>query len=100
MFNSYYYSHNAAGAWIPSANFKRQFLLSHGRELVNGIQIYNEKLDQDAKIKVLRAGIRSLRAAGGDDDELNLDLIKEDHDSDDCHDSRRIWQAFIALRFE
>ena len=61
--------------------------------------MYNKKLTNDAKMRVLRAGVGSLRAAGGVDDELNLQFIKENNDFDD-YDSRRIWQAFRALRFD
>ena len=99
MLNSYSSSHPAVPLWAPSANFKRRLLLSHGRELINGIQMYNKKLNKDTKMKVLQAGVRSLRAAGEADDELNLQLIKENNDSGD-YDSGRIWQGFKALRFD
>jgi len=50
--------------WKPSNIFKRHLLLAHGRELVNGVQFYDADLDDDSKMKILRAGLRSLRAAG------------------------------------
>lgn len=60
--------------WKPSNEFKRRALLSHGREMVNGVAIFEATLDDEAKKMVLAAGVRSLRASGSLNDELDLGI--------------------------
>ncbi|KDR74397.1 hypothetical protein GALMADRAFT_141440 [Galerina marginata CBS 339.88] len=61
--------------WKPSNRFKRSALLSHGRELVNGVAMYHAKLDDTAKARILKAGIRSLRASGELEAGVDLGLL-------------------------
>ncbi|TFK35014.1 kinase-like domain-containing protein [Crucibulum laeve] len=94
----------------PSARFKRRALLAYGRELVNGLEFYAPKLDEISKARVLRAGVRSLRAAGSRDSDLNLDVLEDVHvaglDLEDsgCIDEEtqrvktaRLWFASMGL---
>ena len=54
-----------------SLDFKYTFLISHGRELVNGVDLYSGKLSDLSKEKVTRAGVRNLRAAGATPEGVN-----------------------------
>ena len=93
--------------WEPSNIFKRRLLLAHGRELVNGVQLYDANLDDGSKMKVMRAGLRSLRAAGDSPDTIDLLGLKpqETVGSDIPEDSglelelQNIWDSLRALRF-
>ncbi len=101
---------STAGDWKPSKIFKRRLLLAHGRELVNGVQLYEARLDDDSRIKILRAGLRSLRAAGDSPDAIDLMVLKPQEtvrnaiSGDDGSslelELQNIWDSFQALRFE
>ena len=95
--------------------FKRLFLLAHGRELVNGIELYNDKLGEEeekkqdgVKARILMAGVRSLRAAGDGLQDMDLEIIKPADVSGQgsvCQckveqDVKEIWEAFQAIGFE
>lgn len=73
----------------PSAFFKRMALISHGRELVNGPDLYGEKLDGQGT-RLVRAGIQSLRAAGAAEGDIDLDILKENGEE-------WIWRDFLIL---
>jgi uncharacterized protein YihD (DUF1040 family) len=90
--------------WAPSEGFKRGVLLSHGRELVNGVVMYEAKLDDAAKTRILIAGVRSLEAAGDSEDDVDLKLLRARkvggiEDGIDGHEER-IWKGFVALGFD
>ncbi|PPR06485.1 hypothetical protein CVT26_004574 [Gymnopilus dilepis] len=96
-------------SWKPSKAFKRRTLLSHGREMVNGVALYEQKLDPAAKKSVLAAGMRSLRAVGTSPDDLDMQILRAKDadgasvsDVDEYHYStlEGIWQAFAALGFD
>ena len=96
-------------SWKPSKAFKRRTLLSHGREMVNGVALYEQKLDPAAKRSVLAAGMRSLRAAGTSPDDLGMQILRaKDADGASVSDVNEyhhgtlegIWQAFAALGFD
>ncbi|RXW19855.1 hypothetical protein EST38_g5998 [Candolleomyces aberdarensis] len=72
-----------------SKGFQRRFLISHGRELVNGIGMYKD-LGAKGSQNVMEAGVRSLRAAGPSSDELNLEALWEESD-----ESGGIWLGEI-----
>jgi len=98
--------------WRPSNAFKRQCLISHGRGLVNGIKWYNAKLNDASKSRLIRAGLRSLRAAGDSQDGIDLGVMRPSSRSDGIEVKgdglegeedkgiRDVWKAFQALRFE
>lgn len=52
-------------------DFKHRFLISHGRELVNGVELYSGKLSDLSKVKVTQTGVKSLRAAGATPKDVN-----------------------------
>ena len=64
----------------PSLYFKRQALLAYGRELINGVEFLESKLDEPSKQRMLHLGIRSLTAAGGSENEFDYSAFE---DSDD-----------------
>lgn len=72
-----------------SKGFQRQFLISHGRELFNGIGIYKD-LGAKGLRNVMDAAVRSLRAAGTSSDEVNLEALWEESD-----ESGGIWLSEI-----
>lgn len=84
----------------PLKAFQRRVLLSHGRELVNGVALYEKRLDEAAKKRVLTAGVRSLRAAGGSEDDLNLYISRargrdgSEGDLGDLDGFEAIWQGY------
>ncbi|KAJ2924185.1 hypothetical protein H1R20_g12909, partial [Candolleomyces eurysporus] len=82
------YSHHSPSK-ARSKGFQRRFLISHGRELVNGIGMYQD-LGAKGSQNVMEAGVRSLRAAGGSSDELNLEALWEGSD-----ESGGIWLSEI-----
>lgn len=57
---------------VASCGFKRALLISHGREMVNSVSQYVEDLNEESKKRVVAAGVRSLRAAGESDDDIDL----------------------------
>jgi hypothetical protein len=89
----------------PLKAFQQRVLLSHGRELVNGVALYEKKLDEAAKRRVLAAGVKSLRAAAGLEDDLNLYIPRargrdgSKGDLGDLDGLEAIWQGFAALGF-
>lgn len=89
----------------PLKAFQRRVLPSHGRELVNGVALYEKKLDEAAKRRVLAAGVRGLRAVGGSEDDLNLYILRargrdgSEGDLGDLDGLKVIWQGFAALGF-
>ncbi|KAH8099778.1 kinase-like domain-containing protein [Cristinia sonorae] len=92
--------------WRPSHNFVRRFLLSHGRELVNDVHFYTTSLDESSKRRLLNAGLRSLRAAGGSVEEIDLSILRAsicteaDLNGLEAEGIRWIWDALLALRFD
>lgn len=74
-----YNRHSPSTSKIRSKDFQRRFLISHGRELVNGIELY-KNLGAEGSQHVMAAGIRSLRAAGPSIEELNLEALWEGAD--------------------
>ena len=98
--------------WKPSNAFKRRCLTSHGRELVNGIKWYDAKLNDTSKSRLIRAGLRSLRAAGDSQDGIDLGVMRpssrsdgievkgDDLEGEEDKMIRDVWKAFQALRFE
>lgn len=61
----------------PSLYFKRQALVSHGRELVNTLAFQEAELDDATKERALNAGIKSLRAAGDSENDLDLSVLED-----------------------
>jgi hypothetical protein len=65
----------------PSPYFKHQVLTSHGRELVTALELFANELDEPSKQRIVKAGIRSLRAAGDSEADINLSCLgDEDND--------------------
>jgi hypothetical protein len=74
-----------------SADSQRRALISHGRELVNGVELFSEKLSEISKARLIDAGARSLRAAGDPGDTL------EKSPPEHYNDNYRIWDDFTTL---
>ncbi|KAJ2921806.1 hypothetical protein H1R20_g15282, partial [Candolleomyces eurysporus] len=72
-----------------SKGFQRRFLISHGRELFNGIGMHKD-LGAKGSQNVMEAAVRSLRAAGTSSDEINLEALWEESD-----ESGGIWLSNI-----
>lgn len=90
---------SAKGAsWKPSNGFVRRLLLSHGRDLVRGVKLYSEKLDDASKRRLLEGGERSLRAAGESSDKIDVRFLRptESTDADEA-DRRDIWEGLSIL---
>lgn len=66
--------------------------MSHGRELVNTLAFQEAELDEATKERALRAGIKSLRAAGDSENDFDLSVLE---DNDDRYDLVR--EGIIAL---
>ncbi|KAF9465831.1 kinase-like domain-containing protein [Collybia nuda] len=64
-----------ANMQAPSAYFKHRALVTHGRELINGFDLYSDKLDALARDAVVQAGVNSLRAAGRTEVDINLPIL-------------------------
>ena len=85
-------------SWKPSNGFVRRLLLSHGRDLVRGVKLYSEKLDDAAKRRLLEGGARSLRAAGESTDKIDVRFLRPSESSDgDEADRRDIWEGLSIL---
>ncbi|KAJ6546876.1 kinase-like domain-containing protein [Mycena capillaripes] len=65
-----------AHATPASTYFKRQALVAYGREMVTAIEFFAVDLDDEAQKRVLEAGIRSLRAAGGSESEMDDKVVE------------------------
>lgn len=61
----------------PSSHFKHKALIAHGRELVIALDFLASDLDDASKERVLNAGIRSLRAAGDSENDLDLSVLED-----------------------
>ncbi|KAF8185121.1 kinase-like domain-containing protein [Pholiota molesta] len=77
--------------WKPSNGFIRRLLLSHGRDLVRGVKLYGGKIDGATKHRLLEGGARSLRAAGGSRDDVDLSVLKQERDEVHLKD---IWEGY------
>ena len=93
--------------------FKHLFLLAHGRELVNAVDLYRDKLEEEdekqddsVKARVLMAGVRSLRAAGDGLRDMHIEIVKPTIVAEGLRqckveqDVKVIWEAFQAIGFE
>lgn len=65
----------------PSPYFKHQTLVAHGRELVIARDLFANELDEPSKQRVVKAGLRSLRAAGDSEADIDLSCL-DDEDGD------------------
>jgi hypothetical protein len=74
-----------------SAESQRRVLISHGREIVNGVELFSEKLSGSSKRRLIDAGVRSLRAAGDPGDTLQT------FPPEDYNDNYRIREDFTTL---
>ncbi|KAJ7221631.1 kinase-like domain-containing protein [Mycena pura] len=61
----------AAHAAPTSMYFKRQALVSYGREMVTALEFFATDLDEETKGRVLNAGVRTLRAAAASESEMD-----------------------------
>jgi hypothetical protein len=79
----------------PSAYFRRQILMVYGCELVTRLENARE-LEDASKGRLLKAGVRSLIAAGGSENEVDYStLIVLD---DNCGDLSRDIMAMVCHR--
>ena len=76
----------------PSLYFKRQALVSHGRELVNTLAFQEAELDNVTKERALNAGIKSLRAAGNSENDLDLSVLEDTNERYEF-----LYEGIIAL---
>jgi hypothetical protein len=93
MFNAYMQSQPGR---VASSRFKRTILISHGRELVNGVSLYGGKLNDESKKRVVAAGLRSLKAAGESESGVDLAGLKPSSSEGDAH---IIWETLEVLGF-
>ncbi|KAG8980048.1 hypothetical protein FRC05_007491 [Tulasnella sp. 425] len=59
-----------------STHFKRRFLITHGRELVIGMEMFTRPFDAASKARSVEAGLQCLRAAGAEDGTIDYDILK------------------------
>ena len=55
--------------------FKRQALVAYGREMVTALEFFATDLDEEAKERVLGAGVRTLRAAAASESDLDPEVV-------------------------
>lgn len=84
--------------WKPSNGFTRRLLLSHGRDLVRGVKLYDAKLDDGSKARLLEGGARSLRAAGQAGDKIDMSFLKPSEGNVGSQaDVTDIWEGLSIL---
>ncbi|KAG8953259.1 hypothetical protein FRC04_002669 [Tulasnella sp. 424] len=59
-----------------SAQFKRRFLITHGRELIVGTELFVRTFDAASKARSVEAGLQCLGAAGSEDCTIDRDTLK------------------------
>jgi hypothetical protein len=65
----------------PSAYFKRQALTVYGCDVVNSLEFLACELNDASKEQLLKAGVRSLTAAGDSENEVDYTIFKVPDDN-------------------